>query len=733
VKTAFIERIEIAADDRLHEILLIFSPFNSLFPEQIASDIEDEVNKNLTPDEFIFVVPEPTLNAAEDLLSNDEILLSLFNRFSNRTTITLKTFNVLGVETHTKHIDGPRSSATIDIATLSRRIVTSIFNRHGGFVESTSSYHFENPSKRHTEKFIRLSNILVHGSEIAFFGYCCLPFISKHTETIFIDTPALYSVVSAINDIRRIFELPSLQADNFRSYDGFENMQPIDVESSIVLISASSSGGLASKISAEFAFPDCNFIHFLYLGSKPNKFNCVCDLGYCSEENPEGILNIPKVYEDASCEFCNSGSIHVRLRGDQFDIIGPRPEPIEILKAHAPKNLSQLMKRLVGKDAASIGLGVPGKHRHRDVFFEIDGIFSSGEIARRANFSIQSIVPASVTHVIQTDEYSQELAELIIAHIEKHNGEAKLIKSTEIDNISSDDSTSIVVVAGVIESGRCLTDISRDLRSVAANSPITYIIGIEKSTGLSRRENLQNTLSQCSHPVKYGYHSIEKIILPSSSHRNAWNEELEFFQRNVDINIPASSRDLILNRIDQLTSLSQFMKSDIFLPTQSGTPLTLQPGFVFWPPMLPTKPHTQADVFMTIASVLQQLRANSFKNENTASIRSNWFHQTILDPSNFARFNDDIIQASFLRAAQRREMNYQERPIESRELGRIICRIVVASDKPRGGAAAEFLLAICTGRLKLCTEDTVSILEVAKDKIGLLGCLYLMAKNELKL
>ncbi|HZV06028.1 MAG TPA: hypothetical protein VE999_13200 [Gemmataceae bacterium] len=79
-------------------------------------------------------------------------------------------------------------------------------------------------------------------------------------------------------------------------------------------------------------------------------------------------------------------------------------------------------------------------------------------------------------------------------------------------------------------------------------------------------------------------------------------------------------------------------------------------------------------------------------------------------PGNFGRFNDDIIQASILRAAYPFEMNFGDVAAESRELGRLIRRIVDASRTARGGAAAEFLIAMATGRLRLRKEDCFDIL-----------------------
>jgi len=129
-------------------------------------------------------------------------------------------------------------------------------------------------------------------------------------------------------------------------------------------------------------------------------------------------------------------------------------------------------------------------------------------------------------------------------------------------------------------------------------------------------------------------------------------------------------------------------------------------------------------VFFTISSVLQQLRANAHRATKWA-IRSNWFQQTILAPENFGRFNDDIIQAAILRAAYPFEMNFADAPGDSRELGRLIRRIVMASAADKGGSAVEFMLALATKRLHLCRDDLKVVLDASSG--GIAGVDFLQA------
>jgi hypothetical protein len=224
---------------------------------------------------------------------------------------------------------------------------------------------------------------------------------------------------------------------------------------------------------------------------------------------------------------------------------------------------------------------------------------------------------------------------------------------------------------------------------------------------------------------------VERMILPQSSEHNPWTAELRLLiDPDLDALIPSGLQPAIRARVARLRKASEPLRDDIFLPNATGSKLSLQPGFVFWPDGVPERTHSQADVYVTIASVLQQLRANAHRGQRPA-IKSNWFQQTILAPENFGRFNDDIIQASILRAAHPFEMNFADAAPDSRELGRLIRRIIAASNTERGGAAAEFLLALATGRLRLRMVDLDVALSADPGNVAMVRFLHAVCRQRL--
>ena len=168
-------RFEVARKASRYDFLLIFAATRDLDPEALATAIESEVERNLVPDEVVIVVRDPSFETTQRQLAEDSQNVATLARLAGRASVTLIGYNCAGGEVRRVQITGPAPKRVVKFADFRRRAITSIFNIRHGFVESTTTYHFENPSGRHTERFIRLSNILVRGAEIAFIGFCTLP------------------------------------------------------------------------------------------------------------------------------------------------------------------------------------------------------------------------------------------------------------------------------------------------------------------------------------------------------------------------------------------------------------------------------------------------------------------------------------------------------------------------------------------------------------------------------
>ena len=106
-------------------------------------------------------------------------------------------------------------------------------------------------------------------------------------------------------------------------------------------------------------------------------------------------------------------------------------------------------------------------------------------------------------------------------------------------------------------------------------------------------------------------------------------------------------------------------------------------------------------MYFSILSVLHNFRLKK-------KIKQTIYERHILDPENFNRYNDGIIQASLLRASTKKELNYQMDENSSSKMTTII-KSSIQDVKNKDSAPYEFLMAICIGKLSLMRNDLISI------------------------
>ena len=114
-------------------------------------------------------------------------------------------------------------------------------------------------------------------------------------------------------------------------------------------------------------------------------------------------------------------------------------------------------------------------------------LLAHAEFQTRLDYVLRRSLPASLGHVIAVDEASEGFADQIARFAP---APAQMVRRTEVGSIPTQTQSAIVIAGLVIESGRSLLDISRDLRSIAPNAPLLYLAGFSKSTGEPRRETL---------------------------------------------------------------------------------------------------------------------------------------------------------------------------------------------------------------------------------------------------
>ncbi len=687
------------------EALVLYNSTTELDEAALLGTVDDEIRRDLRPDELIIVLRNSTAAQNLAVLRNPATLATLLSRVGEQCHVRCLFFNERGSIASAEVLQAGLRQSDATLPALVRCGVTDIFTRQCGFVEGSETYHFQNPSGRHTDRFMRLSNILVRQAEISFIALSLLPLVPGDTDQVYIDTPSLYAVISAMNDLRAP-ALSPLPADNFRSYFGFDDYVFEDPRQSLVVISASSSGSLAKEL-AKRNFTADRIVHLLYLGEETQGRTIAVDLAYDKAANPKGESSLRKTYDSTEvCPFCKNGSQKIELQGDQFDVSPPQPKPIVVRKSHASDRLRQTFERLVGAGALETTTG----HLHH---INPKQLLKHKPYRDRLEYLIRRHVPGGATFCILADQASQPLGELVAATSKQTLAFVQAQGKGAIEDIRGKPGCDgpILVVASAVGSGRVLLDISRELRTAAPNAAILYLVGFARPDSAERRKILELNLIFSNHHASHAFAVADELILPSADRENSWQRELEFLEQTAS-DWPATEQTFVSSRQARLLNSATPLIDDLFVTNKPGRILELRPGFAFWPEHLSgsNQQKTQADVFATVSSVLQGLRTAPLSSPE--AIRTGWLRQTLINPEVFGRFNDGVIQASFLRAALPSELDYRNAPELSREAGRLVFKIVEGSDLVRGEGAYEFLLALATHRLRLRPEHKSQIFGV---------------------
>ena len=744
----FLSRFDRINDDAHLDVAIIYA--GGYFPNsnRMARALQDEYNKNLRPDEVIIPVAITKFQDAKSKVREGRDLPRLIQN-NPKVRYYLCAFNLEGEQCDSVQliIENSRivfkegqNNPFIPFHKLTRQVITEMYRKYSVENNHQTNFHYIKPSEKHTNFFLRASKMFRSSIEISFFALAALnhfpknedgtPFIPSH---ILIDTPIIIALAQAIVDLLKLIsgnEIPTIEINSFGSFTGLNDEEYSSAilselpETTLALISASTSGGLAKELQKSLKLPESHFLHFLYLSATLREdvsFPKICNLYQDKVHNANGFIRRPQNFNAENCKLCTGGSFAIRLLGDHFDPAPPKPQPVKIGRNDAPTGIDsfrELIGRTVAQNIFKVGTTKAYRDKtHRHFYVDASLLLENEKIKERLHYNLDVYFPQNPQAIIHIDKYSNRFAEEI----------KEYTKCENVDIISHDDIEShlpnatnskkpIIVCAAIIESGRTLLEVSRDLRNIVTGAPIIYFILLAKSFSSEKMDALRSNLSMTSAIVQHNVVIIEEFPLPVSTKHNGWHLEEEFITTNKLNNRRGS---YWVQRHSKVAITDGTMPDPLFLRNSkaSKSKLTLQNGFVFFPSggQLAGK-SSDADIYFCIASVLQNLRTRQPSAKKT-SLMSSIYHQGLLSAENFSRYNDNILQACLLRAALPAELNYVEHKSESREMTRLIKRILISCDRKRGAAAMEFLFALGCGKLKLQHAHLVDIFEIDKDLI----------------
>lgn len=680
-------------------LLIFFSGYVS--SDVVAKVIKADVEKNLVP-AFVYVLASESQSTLLSELSDDLTLKEEVESFVGESERKFKCLYFSCDGELFFNAESARVPAALVKDLLSAGVI-DIFQRRSGVIASQSNYHFLKPSGDHCNAFIRASNLLVSGVEVSFLALSILPFLSSELKRIYVDTSSISYLVSQALIMSAKFGVVAPLIESFESYAVFnKDYDFVTGNESLVLISATTSGGLAKKLIQNSGFESSAVINVFY-SRLPSGQNGVFDIS-------AALTGHESSYRSHECPLCNRGSRLIRIVGDQFLPETPAHDQLMIKRVDFSKERMSFFKEFATKKILCWSHASSASSDSKELFYiDVERVLSapSDEFLEVFRKKVRKSFSADVELVIALeDPGSRSFSEALKSQV---GSVAKNIKWCSVGEIHASelvDIGSVVVVAGAITSGRKLLEMSRRLRSMQSTASILYFVGFSKLPDASSLEQLRKDLELGGHELVV----LQRVPMPRvpEAVKTSWDAEaykLSEVGADDPLGDAVTLPDLLARRL--LSNEAVDRQDQLFLPTTDGKVLRLRPTFAFWHQLeLDCNLATQADVYWTIQALVHDLRCKVGSGG-----LDNFYHATVISPACFDRYNDGVIQASLIRSATPTELDYSVSDDFSEKMVDIIISIVESHNLEQGEAALEFLMALWLGRMRLTESDTKKLCE----------------------
>jgi len=716
---------QVESQSRLHRTLVVFIATSAPVVDEVMSVIRERSVMMLSPDAIILMGFDSESAQLDDISKDSRLrdCVPSCTRHSDPPPIICKTIGRMGLPDTA--LVGELSWQLIRFAGL-----TAIFQNRNALLVCPPTYHFSKPSGRHADRFIWAANTLVDGAEIMFIAAQCLRYVGLKVRHYYCDTGAIGSLAFAIDSLLRRFDREANPGtiNTFGSYDGLKTFEFRDCDSSIVLLSASTSGGLEKEIIVrEPLLSPENIITIFGVSTKNGREQILLDVTQTGIAAASADLFRSHLEDD--CPHCRSSSIAVPMQGDQFIPSRSETRSVLVCRSDAPTWLSRFLAATGRKHLLKAHYRSPNSlNAAATVFVDLESVVGSWNtkcgIGLRLRRLIDQTIPVATRRIVHLDDpASTLLAERVRDHLTSCG-----VKIEEIEVEAAADARDLavltegatVVVAAAVASGHSLLGMSQTLREIQNTNALSYLVGLMRMPSTADEEKLEKDLRMGETAHDFSFHCAESIKLPLESHRTTtpWDEELLLLKNLANeadaddlAKLEVRIRLLLESQSPNLRGLSE----RLFWCRPDGKELCLRRGFVFFPAEMAdgSTECSQGDVFFAITSVLHNMRRRDRQGD---SLWQTEYERRVISPLTFDRFNDGILQAAILRAAKPPELNYAASVDESHSMTVILQSILNSVDQQKGEAAREFLLAIALRRLTLTPTDLQTLIDDFSDK-----------------
>lgn len=747
------------------EVLLLFVGSDTPSWIEIKDNFKEWAESNVVPPEIFVLSCVESAKALYDSAENESDSQSALEVMRKLSNVRLFEYTGDGCVANVETDDAKR--LVVDgVTDLLKPAINSLIATQlaaGNVVTpAPQGFYFSKLSDRYSSHFIRAEGLLSCSDSIELLALRLLkPFrdycdrLADDRVRILIDSMVIWPLAQALVSMSRSKDpVRRFIIQSFRSYEGLED-DSIESGPAFVIISASTSGGLARRLLGKIG-PD-NIKFLTLLGLEPAEFQSGAvgadkgmeDYIFVVARQLSGAPSLEglRTQFEPDIAALPPGNESVRIIGERFFNQNFRPRPVRLAHAALKDQRKERLAQIAHDRIAIAARRRLDSKLYWSVSFDIAELVDqycvddqSGECRMRSwltNYAVPGdavvVYPVDTLEKDRNDEgQARRMAEIVQDMLHKRSPSARIrvLNSAELDAPTTELSefmrqAGVVVVAPVIGNGFVLKQISAALRSVQPKGPRLYIALAALPESQARLKELVDDLQ--SNADERAYHFKHAFALPIGKldQNIDWLRELQLMDNIVDI-CAKSDIEVPVRLSDRLIEIraGDGLSGELtFLPSFAGNALAMSPGFLLWKIGTPISgTDLGASVLMTVAAFLEACRSAETKNSET-SLVSGLFQQTLIAPANFTRFNDPAIQAALLRSAYRSELNFTSSPDMSSDMQRLVLRLMRLHAAPAGEALPEFLLALAMGRLTLHRDHMKELLETAQKLPGWLGVL----------
>ena len=553
----------------------------------------------------------------------------------------------------------------------------------------------------------------------------------KNTKTIYIDSSTIYSFALRIQSLIAFVSrqsnsnaMVSPRIEIFPSYDVDTSFRLPNSRDYFIIISASTSNGLAKKLVEKHNADYSRIVHLLGIGP--------IDSG----------LHASSIYFEEKC-VVNQNAQEVKvicISTEEFMVSYGAPTRVRLSTKHVCNNHATELVDQFYQDCLRVSNAADESGYGPYSAFSIDQKtnreWSKGFEDWLENKLLHEIPTATKTIVCLNDSMSKRIGEHLHAQLsERINGtEISSYSSREFDREICEklpESSAVVIVAiqdaGLEQLGK-LSMLLRLRQDVHQH----YVLGYAFPESKAQFKRMTYDLTLVPEPTpKYG---LSNFLLSPVGHSNL-HESI-----STDYGIDRNQVNVLLPKLDYPEQLISRLcegaiesdsvnGSEIFFPSLKGESLKLRGGSIFFANHTSTNsvdgddsPQlSQEVVYFAVSLALQRAREEDNSLTPNLKFDGNPFVRTVIDPRMFWRFNDGILQAALLRALSKSELDFASNDEMSADFRKITISVLENASNFAGEAALEFLAAVARKKVNLRESDIDRIKNCARSNEQLAG------------